>query len=91
MSTRVQVILEEHEKQTFRVAADRAGKSLSSWIKECVLSRLEASLERQAPQNLNELRCFFEECDKREVGEEPDWIEYRHVITRSATSGITET
>jgi CRISPR/Cas system CSM-associated protein Csm2 small subunit len=91
MSIRVQVVLDKHEKQAFRAAARRAGKSLSAWMKECALKRLEASSAGQVPQTADELRRFFEECDQREKGEEPDWAEQRRVIEGAATSGSTET
>jgi hypothetical protein len=90
MSSRIQVVVAKHEKQVFRAAAERAGMSLSSWLKHCATHVLETS-ENKSPRNAEELRGFFTECDNREQGVEPDWAEQKRIIERSSTSGITNT
>lgn len=90
MSGRIQVIVEEHERQRFRAAAQNAGMSLSSWLKKCAFLALEES-ETAAPSNIGELRQFFDECDVQEKGSEPDWSEQKHIIANSSTSGTTNT
>ena len=90
MSGRIQVIVKEHERQMLRAAAQKAGMSLSSWLKKCAFMALEES-ETEAPSDINELRQFFKECDAQEEGSEPDWSEQKHIIVTSSTSGITNT
>jgi len=48
--------------------------------------RGEAS-DRGGPHTLDELRAFFEACDERETGREPDWAEHREVIEESIRKG----
>lgn len=91
MSTRVQVILDKHEKQALRAVAAREGMSLSAWLRKCALERLEESASKTTPSNLEQLRAFFQACDEREQGDEPDWLEHKRIIERSSTSGISET
>jgi hypothetical protein len=87
MSARIQVVLDEHERESFRAAAQKAGMSLSAWMRGCAREKLAEAAERQLPRTAEELRRFFAECDEREEGREPDWEEQRRVIERAATSG----
>jgi len=90
MGGRIQVIVEEHEKQRFRAAAQRASMSLSSWLKRCAFLALEES-ETAAPCDIGGLRQFFDQCDAQEEGSEPDWSEQKHIIATSSSSGTTNT
>ena len=90
MSNRIQVVVANHEKEVFRAAAERAGMSLSSWLKHCATQVLDAT-DNKSPKNAEELHSFFKECDAREGGVEPDWAEQKRIIEQSSTSGITNT
>jgi hypothetical protein len=90
MSTKVQVILDDHERQRFQREAARQGVSLSAWMREAARDRL-ATLESRRPFDAETLQLFFAECDRREVGREPDWEEHRRVIAESLGSGATGT
>jgi len=90
MSTRVQVVMDEVEREAFRRAAAREGLSLSDWLRRAARERLQAA----GPPRLRsseDLRAFFEECRARETGSEPDWHEHRAAIEESRASGRPRT
>ena len=91
MAKRVQVILDEEEREAFRELADRQGLSLSAWLREAGRAGLAAAKSGAAIKTVEELRRFFSEIDDREQGVEPDWEQHKSVIERSATSGASET
>ena len=70
MSTRVQVILDSHEKAAFQTAAKQQGVSLSSWLKSCANKTLEEQKKLRRLDSKEELRAFFEACDAQEQGVE---------------------
>ena len=88
MTTRVQVILEEDEKERFQRRARREGLSLSAWLRKA--GRLRLSQESRMTSR-TDLDAFFAACDTREKGVEPDWEEHLKVIERSKSSGAAET
>ena len=90
MSVRIQVVLENHEKAAYKKAAKMQGMSLSAWMKACARKGLEQHRKISLPGSRKELQAFFEECDQREQGVEPDWEEHKRIIERSVTSGISD-
>ena len=91
MTVRVQVILDEAERALIQKEAEGAHTSLSAWIRQAALGRLKASQQERHLSTLEELRRFFDECDQREVGREPDWQEHLEVMTSSRGTGSTST
>ncbi len=91
MAKRVQVILEEEEREEFRERANREGVSLSAWLRQAGREKLTAAKSTKVMTCLEELRSFFAACDDREEGVEPDWKDHKAVIDRSARSGETGT
>ncbi len=87
MSTRVQVILGEEEREAFRSRAERDGLSLSAWLREAGREKLTAQEPAKRITSLEELRAFFATCDAREKGREPDWEEHLAVIEGSIGAG----
>lgn len=87
MATRVQVILEDEEKELFQHRAKAEGLSLSAWLR-----RAGQELMRKQKKTLTraDLNAFFKACDAREQGTEPDWEEHLGVIERSKRSGAAE-
>lgn len=83
MTDRIQLLVEEAEKERFRRRAEREGKSLSEWLREAAREKLAVAEERARLDSRDELRAFFEACDRREEGREPDWEEHRRVIGES--------
>ena len=90
MSSRVQIVMDEVEREAFRRAAAHQGLSLSDWLRRAARDRLEAA---QPPtlSSVEDLRAFFEKCDALEQGSEPDWQQHRSVIEESKASGRTAT
>lgn len=90
MSTRVQVVMDEIEREAFRQAAAREGLSLSDWLRRAARDRLESAAIPEL-SSIENLRAFFEECDAREQGTEPDWHQHRTVIEESKAKGRATT
>jgi hypothetical protein len=90
MSSRVQVVMDEVEREAFRRAAAREGLSLSDWLRRAARDRLAAA-EPPLLSSPEELRVFFDACDAREQGVEPDWEQHRQVIEESKVAGRTTT
>ena len=88
---RVQVLIEAEEREAFRRAAEEAGKSLSSWMRESALAKLDASGDAPRFKSAADLKKFFKACDLREKGREPDWDEHLRVINQSRGSGRSPT
>jgi hypothetical protein len=88
--TRVQVLLEEAEREQFRREAEREGLSLSAWLRRAGQERLRSRQGRRL-STVRELREFFREVDAREKGREPDWPEHLAVMERSRASGASGT
>jgi hypothetical protein len=89
MKTRIHVVLDEAEKERFRRQAEMEGKSLSAWFREAAHDKLAANPPLRL-ETRDELRAFFDACDARETGKEPDWAEHRGVIEGSIQSGRTD-
>ena len=87
MTTKVQVILEEEEKELFQRHAHREGLSLSSWLRRAGEEKLKQLEAEEKLGTLEDLQSFFAACDAREVGREPDWEEHLAVIERSRGTG----
>ncbi len=90
MSTRVQIVMDELEREVFRQAAAREGLSLSAWLRRAARARLEEA-EHPRLSSIDDLRAFFAECDQRELGSEPDWEEHTAVIEESRARGRSAT
>ncbi len=90
MSTRVQVVMDELEREAFRQAAAREGLSLSDWLRRAARTRLQASPPRRL-SSVEALHTFFAECDKRELGVEPSWEQHLVVIEESKARGRSAT
>ncbi len=78
---RVQVLLTEEEREALRRQAERDGRSLSGWIREAAIGKLESVDEVMA--SAEELRDFFAARQTEERGREPDWEDHLAVIDRS--------
>ena len=91
MTTRIQVIVEETEREAFRSVAEQEGMSLSAWLRQAGKDRLAAKTQQKSIRTVKDLRRFFKSCDMQSSGREPDWEEHKKVIARSRTSGATDT
>ena len=89
MSVRIQVILDEKEAARIRSQAQKESKSMSAWLREAGLDRLERSREKTRLDTPEDLEQFFARCDERnEPGEEPDWEEYKALIEDGYRRGL---
>jgi hypothetical protein len=91
MTTRIQVILKEAEREAFRSVAEQEGMSLSAWLRQAGKDRLAAKTQLKAIRTTKDLRRFFKARDTQSSGREPEWEEHKKVIARSRTSGATDT
>ena len=87
MSVRVQVILEEEDAARFKSQAQKESKSLSSWLRDAGQKMLEISDQRKPLTDPDSLSSFFQTCDKREEGIEPDWEEHKQLILEGFQAG----
>jgi hypothetical protein len=83
-------VLDEHEKERFRLRAAREGKTLADWLRTAAREKLAAAEQGARLDSLDDLRAFFTACGARETGREPDWEEHRRVIDHSVRSGLAE-
>jgi len=88
--TRVQVLLEEGDKELFLYRARLEGLSLSAWLLRAGKEKLKEKEGAMKLENQEDLASFFAACDAREVGREPDWEDHLAVIERSKRAGIAE-
>lgn len=89
--TRIHILVDETAKARYQGQAKREGKSLGAWMREAAQEKLEAMASSRRIDSPDELRRFFQACDVRERGSEPDWDEHRRVIDRSRTAGLDAT
>jgi CRISPR/Cas system CSM-associated protein Csm2 small subunit len=88
---RVQVLIKEREREAFRQVAEQEGKSLSGWLRESALDRLEATKAAAKITSPADLRKFFKACDRREKGREPEWEEHLKAMEESRETGRSGT
>lgn len=86
---RIQVLVDEKERETFRQLAAREGLSLSGWLRQLATHHAEHDSSQKRIGNLSELEQFFRACDLREKGKgrEPDWDEHLVVMEHSRDEG----
>lgn len=84
---RIQVIVDEQEREAFRAQASAEGRSLSEWLREAGRDRL-ASREPDRLRTAEDLQRFFAECDEQETGREPEWEEHLAVMEESRRQGL---
>jgi hypothetical protein len=83
MAERIHIVMGRAEKERYRRVAAREGKSLSEWLREAAQEKLAAVERGEELETPEALDAFFEACDARETGREPDWELHREVIERS--------
>lgn len=87
MSIRIQVVVDEREREVFNAQARREGRSLSDWMRVAARERLAAAGSKSI-KTPEDLKRFFAECDAREVLPEPDWDQHLEVIAASRIEGL---
>jgi hypothetical protein len=89
MSSRVQVILSDEEREAFRQQAAAQQMSLSNWLRQAGLKQLEAHQQRPI-RTTGDLREFFASLPE-EAGPEPDWQAHLRVMEESRHAGASAT
>jgi hypothetical protein len=84
-------LIKEREREAFRQEAEREGKSLSGWLRESALDRLETTKAAAKMTLASDLRKFFKACDLREKGREADWEEHLKDMEQSRATGRSDT
>lgn len=89
---RIQVLLTAEEKARFRRMAESEGLSLSAWLRQAGLERLETSRRQGRFRSPDEITSFFLRCDEHHgAGREPDWEEHLETMRRSRRTGTSDT
>jgi len=86
--SRIQVVLDRTERDTFRAYAKAAGVSLSAWLRDAGQAKIAVQQRQRKLQTAAQLNDFFNECNASEQGIEPDWAAHKAVIAQSRASGI---
>jgi hypothetical protein len=82
MARRIHVVLDDRERASFKARAVAEGMSLSEWLRIAGRERLERGRPTRIT-TVDDLSRFFDACDVREQGREPDWVEHLRVAARS--------
>ncbi|MDY6987364.1 MAG: hypothetical protein SWQ30_04835 [Thermodesulfobacteriota bacterium] len=53
---------------------------MSAWLRDAGRKRLETNKEWQSLTDTKSLKDFFRNCNERERGKEPDWVEHKELI-----------
>ncbi len=88
MSVKIQVVLSEGERDQLRRQAALEGLPLSTWLRRAGLQCLARAQTASRLDSAEALAIFFEQCDAREQGREPDWEKHLAVIGRSRVTGL---
>ena len=87
MSVRIQVILDEEEVTLFKSEAMKESKSLSAWLRDAGKNMIEINRRQQRLTDPDSLNRFFQKCNERENGVEPDWEDHKRLILDSYQAG----
>lgn len=87
MSVKVQVILNEEEATRFKSQALKESKSLSAWLRDAGNKMIEINRQQQNLTDPDSLKRFFQKCNERENGIEPDWEDYKRLELDSYQAG----
>jgi hypothetical protein len=90
MSARIHIVVEPAEKERFRARARQEGMTMSEWLRDVARQALVRGEGGVEIRTLEELRAFFDRCDAREKGTEPDWSAHRREIEDSMGEGLPD-
>lgn len=85
---RVHLLMAAEDRAAYAAAAERAGVSLSEWLRGAARSRLERQQTSEL-RTVEQLDAFFAASDEAEGGgEEPDWEQHLAVMAESRGRGL---
>ena len=88
--TRVQLLIPDEDRVRLVHQARRERMSLSAWLRDAALERLDRQSQARRFASGADLDSFFADCDAlTESDTEPDWEQHRLVIERSRGRGGT--
>ena len=87
MSVRIQVILDQEEATRFKSQAMKESKSLSAWLRDAGNKMIELNRLQKRLTDPDSLKQFFQKCNERESGVEPDWEDHKRLILGSYQAG----
>ena len=90
MSDRIHIVVDAEEKERFRARARQEGKTLSEWLRDVAREALVSGRGGPEIRTVAELRKFFQRCDERESGAEPDWDAHERQIDDSRREGLPD-
>lgn len=90
MKDRIHLVVREDEKERYRRSAERAGMSLSEWLRDAAREKLAIEARETRIESPEELDAFFAECDAKETEPEPDWEEQERRIEESMRAGLPD-
>ena len=90
MSTRIHLVIDERERDSFRARAAAEGMSLSEWLRAAARERLERG-QPSTISSVEDLDRFFAERNASEVGTEPDWDQHLALMEQSRSGGLDAT
>ena len=86
---RVQLVIPDADKARFVHQARREGLSLSAWLRAAAKDRLAERRKGKGFKTVEDMKAFFDEClEKAGPGPEPDWEEYKAIISESKMKGL---
>lgn len=89
---RIQLVLQDGDKERYLYEAKRDHKSLSAWLREAAQEKIEKiDKDRHRPfASVEELDDFFRECDAMNEGQGPelDWEDAKKIIEDSMIEGL---
>lgn len=86
---RVQLVIPDADKARFVLQARREGLSLSAWLRAAAKDRLAEKHNAKGFKSVEDMKAFFDEClEKAGPGPEPDWEEYKTIISESKMKGL---
>ena len=89
---RVQLVMQDDDRELFVDQARREGMSLSAWLRAAARDRLEARQSVklfESPQDVEEFFRSRAALDGPEM--EPDWTEHMRVMSESRAKGTAGT
>jgi hypothetical protein len=88
MSKRIQVILDEEEALQFKTHARKEGKSVSSWLREAGMRVIEQRESKESLKDIAAIKAFFRKINSKKEGAEPDWEEYKKLISEGYRNSV---
>ena len=89
---RVQLVIPDNDRDQFVHQAKSEGLTLSAWLRLAAQEKLTRETGSKKFQTVEEIRAFYKVCDDSvDLEHEPDWEDHKKVISKSKSSGSSNT